>query len=127
MYDLARPHIQKLEQMGHKITPPNCYDDPGCGARMKAELSPEKYSEWKASMLHKQVEKVKNSDAVLVMNFEKDAKANYIGGATFLELYKAWELGKKLFLYNPIPEGMLHDEIIGMNPVVINGDLTKII
>jgi len=65
-------------------------------------------------------------DAVLVLNFEKDGMKNYVGGATFLEMYDAFRLGKKIFLYNDIPEGILKDEIVGFNPVIIGGNLKKI-
>jgi hypothetical protein len=92
---------------------------------MKVE-QPDAYPEWKASMFRMQTEKVAKNDAVLVLNFDKEGKQHYIGGATFLEIFKAWELGKKIFLYNPIPEGMLYDELVGLNPKVINGDLSLI-
>ena len=32
-----------------------------------------------------------------------------------------------IFLYNEIPEGMLKDEIIGFNPVLIEGDVKKVV
>ncbi|MBI5138752.1 MAG: hypothetical protein HZA95_03060 [Candidatus Vogelbacteria bacterium] len=127
LYDKIRSHVDELKRVGHEITPPNCYDDPGCGARMKETLTPDKYSEWKASMLDKQIEKVTMNEAVLVFNCEKNGQENYIGGATFLEIFKAWELKKKIFLWNPIPEGMLYDELIGMKPTVVNRDLNKIV
>ena len=65
-------------------------------------------------------------DAVLVLNYDKNGYKNYIGGATFLEIYDAFRLGKKIFFVNDLPEGMLKDELIGFNGLVINGDLTKI-
>jgi len=77
-------------------------------------------------MFKKQSDKVKANDAILVLNFEKEEKSNYIGGATFLEIFKAWELGKKIFLYNPIPDCIFTDELRGMSPVVIDGDLSKV-
>ena len=61
-----------------------------------------------------------------ILNFDKNKQQNYIGGATFLEIYKAWEMNKEIFLYNPIPENIFRDELTGMNPKVLNGDLTKI-
>jgi hypothetical protein len=51
---------------------------------------------------------------------------NYIGGATFLEMYDAFRLGKKIYLYNDVPEGILKDEIVGFDPIVIDGDLEKV-
>ena len=73
---------------------------------------------------------IKNMDAVLVLNYDKckDGKIykNYVGGATFLEMYDAFRLDKKIYLYNDIPTGMLFDEIQGFGPIIINGDLELI-
>ena len=73
---------------------------------------------------------IREMDAVLVLNLdkEKDGKVlnNYIGGATFLEMYDAFRLGKKIYLYNDIPDGMLYDEIEGFSPIIISGDLKQI-
>lgn len=77
-------------------------------------------------MLKHSTKVIENNDAVLVLNLKKDGVENYIGGATFLEMYDAFRLNKKIFLWNDIPEGTLRDEIIGFNPVVINSDLSKV-
>ena len=39
---------------------------------------------------------------------------------------QAWDFGKKVFLYNPIPESIFSDELHAMNPLIINGDLSLI-
>lgn len=70
-----------------------------------------------------------SSDAVLVLNLEKNGKENYIGGNTFLEIGFAYVNDKKIFLYNDLPtENVCSylDEIVAMQPVVINTDLSKI-
>ena len=41
-------------------------------------------------------------------------------------MYDAFRLGKKVFLYNDVPEGILHDEIRGFDPMVLNGNLLEI-
>ncbi|HCR52760.1 TPA: hypothetical protein DIV48_03955 [Candidatus Kaiserbacteria bacterium] len=104
---------------------PNNYDDAGRENRIKAEQAND-YPAWKAEMFRKQSAKVAANDAILVLNFEKEGKPNYIGGATFLEIFKAWELGKKIYFYNPIPDGILRDELLGMNPVILNGNLKAV-
>lgn len=72
-------------------------------------------------------EKIKNSDAILVVNVKKNDKENYIGGNTFLEIGFAHVLDKKIFLLNPIPEHVSYlDEIKAMQPVIVNGNLNKI-
>ena len=78
-------------------------------------------------MFQQSEDTIKNMDAVLVLNYDKnkDGKIykNYIGGATFLEMYDAFRLGKKIFLMNDIPEGMLFDEIEGFNPIILKGNI----
>jgi len=118
-----------LEQKDIQVFLPNCYDDPKTEERMW-NLGREKHQEFKAQMYKQSEETIKNMDAVLVLNFDKitDEKIekNYIGGATFLEIYDAFRLNKKIYLYNDIPKGMLYDEIEGFAPIIINDDLSKI-
>lgn len=121
-YDKVEAIKSQLERAGHSVTPPNGYDNAGQEEDTK-QLTPEEYSSWKAEMIRKDGRIVAAHDAVLVLNFEKRGIPNYIGGATFLEMFKAFDLGKKLYLYNPIPDGILTDEIIGLQPIVINGEL----
>ena len=77
-------------------------------------------------MLKHIVQVIASIDAVLVLNYTKNNIDNYIGGATFLEMYDAFRLGKTIYMINDIPNGLLKDEIIGFNPIIINGDLDKI-
>ena len=119
----------KLEKASHNIYLPNCYDDPSTEEKMR-NIGKGAHQLFKAKMFKQSEDTIKNMDTVLVLNFdkEKDGKIykNYIGGATFLEMYEAFRNNKKIFLYNDIPEGMLFDEIEGFSPIIINGDLTKI-
>ncbi len=66
------------------------------------------------------------SDCVLIVNQEKRGVKNYIGGNTFLEMGYAFALGKPIFVLNPLPELPYITEMNGMQPVIINGNLTKI-
>lgn len=125
-YDQISPIKVELEKMGHIISLPNCFDDPETEDRYR-NLGAKEHAEWKATMLKHSTDVIENNDAVLVLNFEKNGMKNYVGGATFLEMYDAFKLNKKIFLYNDIPEGILHDEIKGFGPVVIEGDLNKIV
>ncbi len=68
-----------------------------------------------------------NSDAVLVLNLNKNGKENYIGGNVLMEIGFAHVHDKKIFLYNPVPEYSSYlDEIKAMAETVLDGDLTKI-
>lgn len=71
-------------------------------------------------------EKIKNADAILIVNIDKKDICNYIGGNAFLEMGFAHILNKKIFLLNEIPEMIYTDEILAMQPILLNGDLSKI-
>jgi nucleoside 2-deoxyribosyltransferase len=69
---------------------------------------------------------IRDSDAVLILNLDKKGISNYIGGNTFLEMGFAHVLGKKIFLMNPIPQMAYTDEVLEMNPTILNGNLERI-
>ena len=119
--DIA-PIKEKLESMGHIIELPNSYYEPDA-EKNSWNLGEKEHAEFKARMFRMSEEKIGKMDAVLTLNFDKEGKKNYIGGATFIELYEAFMKNKKIYLYNNIPAGMLYDEISGFSPTVINGDL----
>ena len=120
------PPIQKsLKKLGHELTFPNTYPDTDTEDKYRV-LSETDRALWKANMFRKSIELVNKNEAVLVLNFNKGEYKNYIGGATFLEMYDAFRLNKKIFLFNDIPEGILKDEIGGFCPTIIYGDLSRI-
>ncbi|MBU1129508.1 MAG: hypothetical protein KJ949_02670 [Nanoarchaeota archaeon] len=124
-YSSAKPFLEELEKKGHKITLPNSYEDPFKEEKMKKK-SVEEHRKWKSEKLKEQVKKIKNNSAILVLNFEKKGIKNYIGGATFLEIYEAWKMKKKIFLFNHLPNCSFTDELKAINPIILNGDLSKI-
>ncbi|MEK7173034.1 MAG: hypothetical protein AAB723_00670 [Patescibacteria group bacterium] len=78
------------------------------------------------NLIKRYYEIIKNADAILVINIDKKGIVNYIGGNTLIEIAFAHVLDKKIFLLNPIPEISYKDEIIAMQPIILNGDLAKI-
>ena len=116
-----------LEERGIEVLLPNTYSNPDLEQEMWDQGN---HKEFKSKMFKMSEEKIKNSDGVLVLNYDKEKDGilykNYIGGATFLEMYDAFRMNKKIFMYNGIPEGMLYDEIDGFNPILINGNLDLI-
>ncbi len=126
-----------LEVLGHKVLlPPN--EVPGeTGELIPASVY---YSQKKA--LQKQddawiwqghtqriidhFDKVSKADAVLVANYDKNNIANYIGPNTLIEMGLAFYLKKKIYLLNPIPDIAWKEEVVGLKPVVIFGQLSNI-
>ena len=125
-YNIIPEVKSELEKLGHVISLPNCYDDPTTEEKYR-QMGQKEHAQFKAEMFRQSEQVIIENDAVLVINAEKNGIKNYIGGATFLEMYDAFRLGKKIFLYNDIPDGILYDEIKGFDPVLINGDLVKVI
>ncbi len=125
VYHLVPPVKEELERMGHIVTPPNCYDDPMLEERLKL-VGNREHVQFKKAMMREQSAKIQANEAVLAMNYEKSGKQNYIGGATFMEIAKAFELEKRIYLMNQIPECIFTDELKGMDPVIIYRDLSKI-
>lgn len=120
------PLIKKeLEKSGHKVTLPNSYDNSFREEEIK-KLSEIEHRKFKQKMMKLHEPKIKKNDAILVLNLKKNGIPNYIGGGTFMEIVKAWELNKKIFLLNQIPKCSFTDEIKGINPILIERDLTKI-
>lgn len=124
-YEKIEPIKEKLEEMGNIVELPNSYYDGNVEEKAWKQGS-KAHAEFKEKMFKMSKERIENMDAVLTLNFDKNEKKNYIGGATFLELYEAFMQDKKIYLYNDIPEGMLYDEISGFSPIVIKGDLNLI-
>lgn len=121
---------QALELMDFEVILPNYYDNPMIEEDLKTNSDVMTHQEFCKKAFETSRKKSEESDAILVLNMDKikdgNIYPNYIGGATFLEMYNTYLLNKDIFLFNPIPEGMLKDEIIGMGSIVINGDLTSI-
>lgn len=70
--------------------------------------------------------KIDLSEAVLVVNEDKNGVANYIGGNTLIEMAHAYAQGLEVFLFNPVPTVSYQDEIRGMQPILLDGDLEKL-
>lgn len=124
-YSRIPPIREFLEKQGHILKMPNSFEDPMKEEKVKG-WGREGHIIWKSEMMRKDEENIKPQDAVLVLNFEKKGIKNYIGGATFLEVYMAWRLNKKIFFYNPLPNCSFTDELKGINPKILNGDLNRI-
>ena len=78
-------------------------------------------------MIRRYFHLIKESDAILVLNYEKSGIKNYIGGNTLMEIGFAHVNGKKIFLLNPPPAEVSYaEEIEAMMDFVLNGDLSKL-
>ena len=108
---------EELESNGHEVVPTFEFLD------QLSENDESKKQESRMSFF----EKLKSCDALLVLNnLQKEGRDDYIIGSSFLEMGFAHALGKKIFLLQGMPEVGYKDEIMAMQPIVLNGDLKKI-
>lgn len=71
--------------------------------------------------------KIEKSDCILIANYEKKGVAGYVGGNTLIEIGLAFYLKKKIYILNNVSSEISYkQEIMGMSPVFLNGDLNKI-
>ncbi len=81
---------------------------------------------FKNRMIVDHFNKIKEGDAVLILNDRLKDIDNYIGANSFLEIGFAFSFGKKIFILNNLPQQPNTVEIGGMMPICLNGDLNKI-
>jgi len=71
--------------------------------------------------------KIEKGDIVLVLNYEKNGRPGYIGGAVLAEMAIGLHFGKKIYILNDIDETVSYkEEILGMLPIFLNGKLENI-
>ena len=125
------PPIKEVLEKKYELIMPNGYGEEENDEEY-SNMSDEEYMSFFKEMFHMSRNKIKDVDACLVLNFDKNKRGttyyNYIGASTFLEMYEAFMGDKTIYLYNDLPDknNMLYDEIRGFNPVILNGDLNKI-
>lgn len=120
----------ELEKKGHKILLPTSAETgqtKDWWNNLRIE-NPSEFIEIKADRMTGHFKKVNDSEAILVLNYDKGGIQNYIGGNTLMEMGLALYLGKKIFLWNPIPGDVSYEEeIFGMSPIVLNQDISFIL
>ena len=119
----------QLEQRGHVVFIPEGTYHYTNGEIDKKIVSGSEGAKRKIAndLIRKHCQFIDNSDAILVLNYEKNGVSNYIGGNSFLEIGYAHIINKKIFLMNEIPEiELFRQEIEAVQPIVIYGNLDLI-
>jgi len=91
---------------------------------------PPEHKLWKLKYdaINDHFEKIKRGEAIIVANHNKRGITGYVGGNTLIEMGLAFYLKKPIYVLNPISDELSYkQEIYGMNPILLNGDLNNII
>jgi nucleoside 2-deoxyribosyltransferase len=113
---------EELEKLGHEVILPSMEDKHA----LKITYGEEYFSKLHSKFIREHFDKINESDAILVANFDKNNIRDYIGGNVLLEMGKAFDRGIPIFLLNDVPEISYREEILAMRPIVLNGDLSKL-
>ena len=115
----------QLEKMGHTVLMPIQVD----GVDYWSENNVTRVeAKKKFELISEHMDKIERSDAILVVNITKGDVTHYVGANTFLEIGFAHYRDKKIYLLNGIPDQKyIEDEMLTVSPIVLNGDLTKIV
>ncbi|MBI4033394.1 hypothetical protein HY379_00135 [Candidatus Saccharibacteria bacterium] len=81
----------------------------------------------KTYLMMNHFDKVTSSDAILVINDEKNGIAGYIGANVLMEMGLGFYLKKSVYVLNNVSKQMpVYEEVRAMNSIILNGDLSKI-
>lgn len=81
----------------------------------------------KEGAINDHYEKIDWCDAVLIINDEKRGIQGYVGGNTLIEIGVAIYLKKKIYILNQVSSELSYkQEIMGMKPTILYGDLSRI-
>ena len=116
------PPLEILDERTGKMMPVKEY----YALRKSAVVSDTWVWQKKAEAMRNHFDKVAWSEAVLVCNYAKNGVSGYIGANTLLEMGLAFHLKKPIYMLESIPELAYTEEILGMQPVVLSGELEGI-
>src|SRR3989338_6443772 len=104
--------------------------------KRRGDFKVENYKTWikdkddykiKSKLIRDHFQKILKGDSVLVLNYEKKGMPGYIGGNVLMEMAMAFWHKKPIYILNPVSgNAPLKEEIFGMRPIFLNGDITKI-
>jgi hypothetical protein len=121
-----------LEKRGYKVlVPSNALEMKRTGdfdvSHYKTWFEDAKDYHKKADLMRGHFSEIEKADAILVVNNEKHGIKDYVGGNVLIEMSLAFYLNKPIFVLNELPEeSSFIEEIRGMGPVVLHGDITTL-
>ena len=81
---------------------------------------------FKTKLISEHFDKIQISDAILVLNYEKNNQNNYIGTNVLMEMTVAFYLHKPIFVLNSVPyDSPFISEILGLQPIFLKGYINK--
>lgn len=116
------PIIDKLRVIGFSVSTPELSERVDW-----SKMSDEETTAQKGRLIRRHIANIATAQVVFIANFDKNGVKNYIGSNSFLEMGAAFLFEKPIYLLNPVPHQDNREEILALEPIVINQDLSRII
>ncbi len=114
---------KELEKLGHEVLLPNGIINDLAGQEnydpVKTKLETDPY--------HKHTDKIRESDAILVCNYDKKGVKGYIGANTLCEMFAAFYFNKPIYTLFALPDiPYANDELQAFGAKSLDGKLEKL-
>jgi len=123
---------RELKKLGFSVKIPKTAN----WMKRQRNFDPVSYKTWmqnpkdfkiKNRLIDDHFKKILASDAILVVNQEKRGLNGYIGGNVLMEMTIAYLHQKPIFILNSVSKKIaIYEEVLGLEPIFIDGDLEKI-
>jgi hypothetical protein len=120
---------EKLEKLGYNVKIPIDAHDIVNGKHDSNDLKANFKYCLENDIMRLHFKFIEESDAILILNYDKSDIKGYMGTSSLMELALAYHLSKKMFLLYPVPDHSNHrwaHEVMIMQPIILDGDLSKI-
>ncbi|MEK6969863.1 MAG: hypothetical protein AABW48_05540 [Nanoarchaeota archaeon] len=103
---------KSLEERGYEVFLPSMKDF--------HHLEEDALAKIQYDLINEHFQKIEQSDAIYVANYDKNGVAGYIGGNSFLEMGLAFYRKIPIFLLQEIPPQISYrEELIALQPIVV--------
>ena len=103
---------EELEKRGHEVLLPSMGDYHHLEETALAKIQ--------NNLIKDHFDKIDQSDAIYVANFEKNGIKGYIGGSVLIEMGKAFHKEIPIYLLNEIPAKISYrEELLALQPIVL--------
>jgi len=118
---------ETLERNGHSVLLTDNIEDYANHPNIKKSFKEELQLCLKDDIMRSFFNKIAESDAFLVCNYLNKKIEGYIGTSVLMELGLAYYLNKKIYLLYEIDQSQKYAlEVAIINPIILNGDLSKV-
>ncbi len=113
--------VATLEQAGFIVFTPDLSEK----STSYLEYTAEEQRKAKQGFIKAHFEKIKQVDAILVLNYEKKGIVGYIGSNTLMEIGIAFYLGKEIYILNSLTDQGCKEEVMALATKFLDGDLAS--